>query len=286
MRLVIVTDLDGTLLDPVTYAAREALPALRRAVDAGVPLVFCSSKTRAEIAVVQRRLGIRDPFISENGGAVFTPDGYFPRLPPEAVPAAGFAVVELGWPYAEVVSRLQAAVAETGVRVLGFASMTVEDIALDCGLSLLDAQLAKLREFDEPFRVLEGDAGARSRLLSALHGRGLRTVHGGRYFHATGPTDKGAATAVLRAIFAGAGPRPIVAGLGDGLNDASLLKAVDIPVIVRSDMTDATARLLRKVPTAQVTTDAGPAGWARAVQGLIDRWETGRLRPKAWTVRG
>ena len=41
------------------------------------------------------------------------------------------------------------------VRVVGFSDMTVGDVAEECGLPVLDAQLAKLREFDEPFRLLE-----------------------------------------------------------------------------------------------------------------------------------
>ena len=155
--------------------------------------------------------------------------------------------------------------------------MSVAEISRDCGLSPLQAQLAKLREFDEPFRLLETDPGISSRFLRALHRRGLRTVEGGRYFHATGETDKGMAVDVLRARY-GTDGTPVLVGLGDAPNDISLLRAVDIPVIVRREDSAASSRLLRKVPTARLTERLGPAGWAEAVSEVLDQWESGGLR--------
>ena len=76
--LVVFSDLDGTLLDHDTYSFDAARPALERLRVDGVPLILCTSKTRAEIAPLRRALGNTHPFISENGGAVFIPAGYFP----------------------------------------------------------------------------------------------------------------------------------------------------------------------------------------------------------------
>jgi mannosyl-3-phosphoglycerate phosphatase len=179
-------------------------------------------------------------------------------------------VLALGRPYAEVVNGLREAAAAERVRVVGFSDMTVGDVAEECGLPVLDAQLAKLREFDEPFRLLDPDPAARSRFLKALHRRGLKTMSGGRFDHVTGDTDKGRAVAELRTLLPDRLGPVVMAGLGDGLNDVSMLREVDLPVIVRSDLNGATGRMLRKVPTAQVTNSCGPAGWAEAVTALLD----------------
>ena len=48
-RLLVFTDLDGTLLDYDTYAFDAAEPALDRLRRERIPFVLCSSKTRAEI---------------------------------------------------------------------------------------------------------------------------------------------------------------------------------------------------------------------------------------------
>ena len=76
-KTVIFTDLDGTLLDAADYSYAEAQPALGQVAESGTPLVLCSSKTRAELEVYRKRLANAHPFISENGGGIFIPIGYF-----------------------------------------------------------------------------------------------------------------------------------------------------------------------------------------------------------------
>jgi mannosyl-3-phosphoglycerate phosphatase len=282
MPLFIVTDLDGTLLDSQTYEPGPARPVLDRIAQAGIPLVLCSSKTRAEIEALQRRLDLHHPFIAENGGAIVAPLGYFDRVPKDAAVEGGRFVMALGRRYPDVVGALRDVAAAERVRIVGFSDMTVGDVAEECGLPVLDAQLAKLREFDEPFRLLETDPATRSRFLKALHRRGLKAVSGGRFDHVTGGADKGRAIAALRSLIPDRVGPVVMAGLGDGLNDVSMLREVDLPVIVRSEMNGATGRLLRKVPTARVTNACGPAGWAEAVTSLLDGWREppsrGRIR--------
>jgi len=273
MRLVIVTDLDGTLLDPVTYAIGPAMGALRRVMALDVPLVLASSKTRAEIDALRRRIGLSGAFVVENGGAIVAPAGYFDTPASGAASADERFTVELGRPYAEIVDVLRTVAVAEQVTVIGFSDMTVREVAADCGLSLMDAQLAKMRQYDEPFRLLDADVAARSRFLKALRNQGVRVVSGGRYDHATGDTDKGKAVVELRTLFARRGERVVLVGLGDGLNDMSMLRAVDRPVIVRNDMSGATARLARKVPTARITRASGPEGWAEAVTAVLDQWQ-------------
>jgi len=267
------------LLDTTPGPAR---PVLDRIAQAGIPLVLCSSKTRAEIEALQRRLDLHHPFIAENGGAIVAPLGYFDRVPKDAAVEGGRFVMALGRRYPDVVGALRDVAAAERVRIVGFSDMTVGDVAEECGLPVLDAQLAKLREFDEPFRLLETDPATRSRFLKALHRRGLKAVSGGRFDHVTGGADKGRAIAALKSLIPDRVGPVVMAGLGDGLNDVSMLREVDLPVIVRSEMNGATGRLLRKVPTARVTNACGPAGWAEAVTSLLDGWREppsrGRIR--------
>ena len=79
-RLLVFTDLDGTLLDHESYSFEPALPALAVLKEKNIPLVLCTSKTRAEIELFRIQLKNIHPFISENGGAIFVPKGnYFPQ---------------------------------------------------------------------------------------------------------------------------------------------------------------------------------------------------------------
>ena len=70
---VVFTDLDGSLLDGETYSFESATQALKALRMRNIPLILVSSKTRAEMEPLRRRLNHRDPFIVENGAAVFVP---------------------------------------------------------------------------------------------------------------------------------------------------------------------------------------------------------------------
>ena len=74
--LLVVTDLDGTLLDDTTYefrAAREALNALRASA---IPIVLATSKTLPEAREVAAAIGGHPILIVENGGAAVIPSAY------------------------------------------------------------------------------------------------------------------------------------------------------------------------------------------------------------------
>ncbi len=270
-RIVVFTDLDGTLLDHETYsfvAASEALDLLARR---DIPLVLCSSKTRAEIELLQQDLRLQHPFVSENGGALFLPRGYFPFPIKNARPVAGYEVIEFGAPYHQLVEALHRIASKLGIQVVGFSDMSVEEVASDCKLSLLEARLAKLREYDEPFRISDSNPAGSSRLLEALHREGFRCTRGGRYHHLTGVTDKGLGIRTLKSLFEQSAGEVLTVGLGDSLNDVSLLQEVDVPIVVQNPAAGANSRLLRKVPTARLTGAPGPQGWNEAVLEVVGK---------------
>ena len=113
---VIFTDLDGTMLDRDTYSYALALPALKRLLENKIPLVFCSAKTRAEQEAYRKELGIGDPFIVENGGAIFIPKGYFPFYFEYHKAGDYYQIIELGTSYHEIRQALQKIKAEIQVK--------------------------------------------------------------------------------------------------------------------------------------------------------------------------
>ena len=72
----IYTDLDGTLLDHHTYAFDEALETIKALKDRGIPIIPCTSKTRAEMVGLMQAMGIDGPMIIENGAAIWVPQGW------------------------------------------------------------------------------------------------------------------------------------------------------------------------------------------------------------------
>ncbi len=269
-KLVLVSDADGCIVDRDTHSHAAAAAAARALTIAGIPLVLCSSKTRAELERLREALGVSDPFICENGGAIYSPVGAFPFSPPGAVRRGAYDVIELGRPHRQVLQLLLSTAAKVGVDITTFSDMSVQRVASECRLSLADARLAKLREYDEPFRLVDPDDVARARLCRSLRSAGLRCTNGGRYNHVTLATDKGVAVGLLRRLLLRAWGDVTIVGLGDGANDADFLQSVDLPVIVRSPDEPATAELVAKVRRARVTGLPGPEGWSEAVNGILD----------------
>ena len=126
LNVVVITDLDGTLLDRATYSYEPAMPALELLRQEKIPLVFCSAKTRAEQEVYQTELGIYAPFIVENGGAIFIPQGYFPFDFDYHKTIGSYLVIELGMPYQEVRHLLEWVRSELGIDFRGFGDMSPE----------------------------------------------------------------------------------------------------------------------------------------------------------------
>jgi mannosyl-3-phosphoglycerate phosphatase len=263
MRTIVVSDLDGTLLDSHTYSFEAARPALEALKAEGIPLVLCTSKTRAEVEFWRERLGNSDPFIVENGGAVYVPRSYFPCPVPGAMSRDSWEVVQLGTPYDELVATLKEAASEAGCQVVGFHDLSVAEVCLRTHLPVHQAILAKQREYDEPFEVLGNGS---YRLLKAIERRGKRWTRGDRFYHILGNNTKADALQRLKALYRAAFGEIRVMALGDGWNDAGLLTAADIPVVVRSPFA---AVLKRAVPRGRITRAPGPYGWNQAVLEAI-----------------
>jgi len=264
---MIFSDLDGTLLDARTYSFDPAKPALEAVAAAGIPLVLCTSKTRTETENWRSVLKNDHPFIVENGGAVFVPEGYFGPETRFDKRGGNYGVLEFGRPYPELRRALEEIRVETGLPLRGFGDMTVEEIAERCGFRREDAAAAAIREYDEPFTGIE--PRDLRRVVRLAEARGLQVVSGGRFHHLVGGSDKGRAVRALRSLFeAGRGPVRTI-GLGDSANDIPMLRAVDVPVLVRKP--DGGRLKVGDLPGLMIASYSGPEGWRETVLMLLRR---------------
>lgn len=262
--LLVFTDLDGTLLDRDTYSFHLATPALRELKSQRASVILVSSKTLPEVEFWRNQLDSQSPFVVENGAAVFANRGN-PTLPLDrARPYGHYQMVEFGVPYRDLTRALKSAARQTACRVRGFADMKLQEVSRLCDLPLEQAALAKRRQYDEPFLIMEGDA---AELQQAVQKRGLRLTRGGRFFHITGQNDK--AEAVLFLIEAYRRMETVrTVGIGDGINDVGFLNIVDHPVLLDSPALD---EVRPHVPHARIA-PAGPSGWNESVLGLLESW--------------
>ncbi|MBC7081498.1 MAG: mannosyl-3-phosphoglycerate phosphatase [Thermoplasmatales archaeon] len=229
--IVIFTDLDGCLLDK-NYSYKHAKSAIDFIINSNIPIVICSSKTRAEIEFLRKEIGIKDPFIVENGAAIFIPHSYF-GFPYQYSKVVGkYKVIELGTKYSIIRRKLKEITEMSKCKIIGFGDMSTEELAIDCGLSLKIAKLAKKREYDEPFKILDGKE---ENVIEAIKKCGLNYTKGDRYYHLIGNNNKGKAVEILIELYKTKFGEIKTVALGSSINDLSMLEVVDTPFLVKDE---------------------------------------------------
>jgi mannosyl-3-phosphoglycerate phosphatase len=265
--LLVFTDLDGTLLDHHTYSFEPALPALNSLKEKNIPLIICTSKTRAEIEKWRLELHNDHPFISENGGAIFIPKGYFSHKFCFEREKNIYLVIELGTPYAQLREILNRIRNSLRLELKGFGDLSPEEVARLCGLSPEEARLAKKREYDEPFLLDEESAIKKIQKMASLSN--LQVTRGGRFFHLMGENNKGEALRLLTDIYREKAEHIETIALGDSLNDLSMLRAADHPVLVQKP--DGSYDPEVNLPNLNLAPGIGPTGWRKAVLQLLNK---------------
>ncbi|TKI08319.1 mannosyl-3-phosphoglycerate phosphatase-related protein [Martelella alba] len=224
--LLIITDLDGSLLDHHTYSWQPAAPWLKKLRVHSLPVVICSSKTMAEIRVLQNALGLEGaPFIAENGAMLHAGSQN------AALEQAGGA---LGQSYDAIRSILTELRQTRGFKFFGFGDVDEKRVGEWTGLSPADAALAKQREASETL-IWRDSEDKMQEFAACLAQKGLRLVQGGRFYHVMSEgADKGAAVRWLKDLYHRRDGRAWrTLGLGDGPNDIGMLQATDYSVIIR-----------------------------------------------------
>lgn len=267
-QILIFTDLDGTLIDYDTYDFKEAESVLNQLRSRSIPVIICSSKTQAEIEVYRQRMGLSDPFIVENGGAIFMPSHTFDLKDVNFVEKGPYCVVELGIPYAELCSIWKKIKNGKKFRMKGFNEMTIQEIAATTGLPVEEAALAAKREYSEPFIFSDTPAQLR-RLASLFQEKGLSIIRGGRFYHMIGENDKGRAVQILRKVYANMYPDMTIwtVGAGDSANDIPMLRHVDMPIVIRKKTGE--WEYIQGIDSVVYSDKAGPRGWAEVIHTIL-----------------
>lgn len=272
MPYLIFTDLDGTLLNAETYDYQAALPTLTTLAERGIPVIPVTSKTRSEVDDLRQTLGLRDPFVVENGSAIYFPKTGLPFALPDGEDEGDYRVVALGCNYVTARAGLKAIAQDLGRPLKGFGDWSVEQIAQMTGLAPAAAKQAKARDFSEPFMTPKNVSP--EDLQAAVEDMGFRVVLGDRFSHLIGGmAGKGEAVRQLVTLYQSASPQePLVTlGLGNSPNDIPMLDAVDHPIILPGTAGPHPHLASRGWTVAPAS---APAGWAAVVESYLKAPQT------------
>ena len=68
--LWVVSDVDGTLMDH-SYDLTPAKETIKILQKLSIPVILCTSKTASEVKLIRKELNLTDPYIVENGAAIY-----------------------------------------------------------------------------------------------------------------------------------------------------------------------------------------------------------------------
>lgn len=245
---VVFTDIDGTLVDINTAEyGKETDKLIRLIKERNIPLILTSAKTRLEQNKIKEDLGLSDPFIVENGGAIVIPKGYFPdyalrdikyplretqEIKNEARDVNHEIVVELGKPADYIRAKLSDIRKKYSINFRGVADISVEKLSNLALISRDQAKRMAQRNYGETILQIQSEDIAR--FIKYVQEDGMKVIHGGRFFDVTVGTDKGIAVGILKKLFMDKFHNNVTFfGIGDSTNDIPMLNLMDIPILVQ-----------------------------------------------------
>jgi predicted mannosyl-3-phosphoglycerate phosphatase (HAD superfamily) len=163
-----------------------------------IPAVWLTSRSRLQFDDARRKHGHTQPFIAEDGCAVYLPEGYFHLLPAsDGSRVKKEATVRLGRftciPVAEALpaaaDALQTLSQDTGVLVVTLRSLSPRELVQNTGLPQREAELARQRDFDDIFFFAGASDAEVGRFLTEGRNRNLQfRQHGVLWSAAIGPS--------------------------------------------------------------------------------------------------
>jgi len=253
----IVTDLDGTLMDE-NYDISPARRTLKLLAELDIPVIPCTSKTASEVRYFRKENDLFDPFIVENGAAVY---GLNENKSSEWKLILGKSYLELRI----ILMKIS--------KIINYTLTPLNDLNQNqifelTGLSDQGIKRALDREWSVPF--LNPPEDIFEKVQHICESYNVHVFKGNRMSHLLSSTShKGEAVNKLKAYLNN--KKVKIIALGDSQNDLPLLEYADISIVIPGkngpnkylqNGIDRGSFRLAKAPHAH--------GWAMSVKDVIN----------------
>ena len=253
-KVLIFTDLDGSLLHRDTFEFGEIKDYLRQIISKGIFVIPNSSKTEKEILEFSYDLGLSLPYICENGAAIHGLDSLNKDLPKELI---------LSREKEDVINIFKNIVPiNLQNKCKWLSEMDEKSQSLIFGLQDKKLKIALDRKYTIPF-IFNGTKNEKKQLSKIIKKDGLYLQEGGRVINLTDRINKAKAQRVFVRFFKKHHKNIQTVAVGDNHNDMDMLKISDIPCLVFNDKFT-----LDEIPINNLitTNKPSPEGWADVIK--------------------
>ena len=253
----IVTDLDGTLMDE-NYDISPAKKTFKLLADLDIPVIPCTSKTASEVRFFRKENGLMDPFIVENGAAVY---GSFDNNLSE------WELV-LGESYEDLRIILMKISKEVDYQLIPLNDLNQSQIFKLTGLSRLGIERALERQWSVPFLNPPDQIIQKINLICESYN--VHVFKGNRMSHLlSSKSHKGEAVNKLKLHLKNEDVKIIA--LGDSQNDLPLLEYADISIVIPGK-NGANKYLQKGIDKGffKLANSPHAEGWSNSIEALIN----------------
>ena len=253
-KVLIFTDLDGSLLHRDTFKFDEIKDYIKKLLSKGIFIIPNTSKTEKEILAFNSELGSSLPFICENGAAINGLDLLNSNLPKELI---------LSREKNNLTKIFEKSVPiNLKNKCKWLFEMNKKKQSLIFGLEEEKLNMALDRKYTIPF-IFEGSKSERNELSKIVKSKGLALQEGGRVINLTDKVNKAKALQVFVRFFKKNNKNVKTIAVGDNYNDLDMLKISDFPCLVFNDKFT-----LDQIPINDLitTNKPSPEGWADVIK--------------------
>ena len=253
----VVSDVDGTLMDH-SYDLNPAKETIKVLQDLSIPVILCTSKTAAEVKVIRKQLNLTDPYIVENGAAIYG----------ETLSGVNGEII-LGEKYEILEGILKSISKEINFDLQPLNNLSDKEATELTGLKGHSLELMRDRHWSMPF--LNPPDSMEEKLLSCCKKFKVDIFRGNRMSHLLSiNSNKGKAINELK-NYANK-PNSTIIGLGDSPNDLPLLLNSDFRIVIPSP-SGPNINLLNKLENYNFILASEPNGfgWKNEINNLINQ---------------
>ena len=253
-KILIFTDLDGSLLHRDTFKFEEIKNYINHLLSKGIFIIPNTSKTEKEIIEFNNELGSSLPFISENGAAIKGLDLLNSNLPKELI---------LSKEKSNLIKIFEKSVPiDMQKKCKWLSNMDKKKQGVIFGLEDYKLEMALDRKYTIPF-IFDGNKNEKKELSRIIKKKGLALQEGGRVINLTDKVSKAKALQVFVRFFKKNNENIKIIAVGDNYNDLDMLKISDFPCLVFNDKFT-----LDEIPINNliITNKPSPEGWADVIK--------------------
>ena len=252
----VVSDVDGTLMDH-EYDLTPAKETIKKLQELSIPVILCTSKTASEVKVIRNELNLSDPYIVENGAAIYG----------ESLPKVNGKII-LGEKYEVLEEILNCISEEISYSLIPLNNLSDQEATDLTGLKGNSLNLMRDRHWSMPF--LNPPDYLEEKINIFCKSFNVQIFKGNKMSHLLSVnSDKGKAINELKKY--SNNPNIKIIGLGDSPNDLPLLINSDFKIVIPS-VKGPNINLLEKLKDYEFTLAVEPNGygWKKEINKVIN----------------